>query len=134
MTRDKAQKELLTFIVVEPFSRQWEDNGLTEADRIALEQALIANPNRGATVVGAGGFKKIRLAGEKSNQGKSGGCRAMYLYVEACGTIFLTTLFGKSDRDNISKADRNALANLAVGLERNARERRDRWLSEIPKR
>jgi hypothetical protein len=126
----KIQDSLLTFIRIEPFSRHWADNNLTEDDLIALEWDLIANPTKGERLVGTGGFRKIRLAGEKSGKGKSGGCRVLYLYLQPYGTVYLVVLFGKSDKDNISKADRNELASMAASLESDTKGKRETWLKQ----
>jgi hypothetical protein len=134
MTRGETGRELLNFIAVEPFWRLWERSGLNEDDMIALENVILANPRKGDLVAGTGGFRKIRLAGEGSNRGKSGSHRVLYLYLEAYGTVFFVVLFGKGDRANISKADANELAKRAAGLKLWAKERYDQWRSQIPRR
>jgi hypothetical protein len=52
----------------------------------------------------------------------------IYLYVHAYATVFLVLVFGKSDKENISKVDTNALAKRAGDLKAWVKERHEEWL------
>jgi hypothetical protein len=61
-----------------------------------------------------GGIRKLRWKREGS--GKSGGVRVIYYFHDDRYPLFLLTLFGKSEKANISKAERNILAKLSGEL------------------
>jgi len=71
---------------------------------------LSEHPKAGDVIQGTGGIRKLRWSRE--NKGKSGGVRVIYYYHDERIPLYLLTMFGKSERDNLSKADRNALAKL----------------------
>jgi hypothetical protein len=131
MSPSEAQTRLLNFVCIEPFHRLWTKYGLTEDDMISLENEILAAPRKGGDIPGSGGFRKIRLSREGSNKGKSGSYRILYLYVQAYATVYLVLVFGKSDEENISQADTNALAKRAGKLKAWAKERHEKWLRQI---
>lgn len=100
---------------------------------IALENEILAGPRKGDNIPGSGGFRKIRLSREGSNKGKSGSFRVLYLYMQAYATVCLVLVFGKGEKENISKADTNALAKRAGGLKAWAKKRHEEWLRQIRK-
>ena len=59
---------------------------------------------------GTGGIRKIRWKREGS--GKSSGVRVIYYFYNENYPLFLLTVFGKSEKANLSQADRNTLAKL----------------------
>jgi len=59
---------------------------------------------------GTGGIRKLRWG--RSHRGKSGGVRVIYYYHDERIPLFLLTMFGKEERANLSKADKNRLADL----------------------
>lgn len=133
MSSDEVQTSLLNFVCIEPFHRLWTKHGLTEDDMIALENEILAGPRKGDNIPGSGGFRKIRLSREGSNKGKSGSFRVLYLYMQAYATVCLVLVFGKGEKENISKADTNALAKRAGGLKAWAKKRHEEWLRQIRK-
>ena len=66
---------------------------------------------------GTGGIRKLRWA--SGNRGKSGGVRVIYFFHNETLPLFLLTVFGKSERANLSKAQRNELARLTSVLVEN---------------
>ncbi len=87
---------------------------LRDAEQKDLIQYLAANPKAGVLVQGTGGIRKLRWKREGS--GKSGGVRVIYYFHSEQYPLFLLTLFGKSEKANISKAERNMLAKLTEEL------------------
>jgi hypothetical protein len=61
-------------------------------------------------IPGTGGARKIRLAGR--GKGKSGGYRVITFYSGGDVPVFLLTVFARGERADLSKAERNALAQL----------------------
>ena len=85
---------------------------LKKAERLLSEQqiediasAVAADPKLGAVMRGTGGFRKFRYAGVKS-RGKSGGLRVIHLYVANNGEVHLIDIFEKSDKENLTKAEK----------------------------
>jgi hypothetical protein len=70
---------------------------------------------------GTGGIRKLRWS--RGNKGKSGGVRVIYYYHDERIPLYLLTIFGKSERANLSKADRNELAKLVEILVKKALEK-----------
>lgn len=70
---------------------------------------------------GTGGIRKLRWA--RGNKGKSAGVRIIYYYHDQRIPLYLLTVFGKNEKSNISKAERNELAKLAAILVQVALER-----------
>ena len=87
---------------------------LRETERESLIEYLAANPLAGVLLEGTGGIRKLRW--KREGTGKSGGVRVIYYYHDDRYPLFLLTLFGKSEKSNISKAERNILAKLAKQL------------------
>ncbi|MEL6065133.1 MULTISPECIES: type II toxin-antitoxin system RelE/ParE family toxin [unclassified Methylobacterium] len=82
--------------------------GLSEEEIDAMVQWLSSNPLAGAVMKGTGGARKVRFAGK--GKGKSGGYRTIHYYGGDDVPLFLLALVDKGERDNLSKAERNALA------------------------
>lgn len=68
----------------------------------------------GDEIRGSGGYRKIRFAGR--GKGKSGGYRTITFYSGTNIPVFLITVFGKDTKDNLSKAEINAMAAMAKQL------------------
>lgn len=83
---------------------------LSAADRMEVVEHLAANPNAGDLMQGTGGVRKLRWA--RGGRGKSGGVRVIYYFHSDAMPLYLLTVFGKNERSNLSKAERNDLAGL----------------------
>lgn len=57
--------------------------------------------------------------GQQKVREKSGGVRVIYFYHNESIPVFLLTLFGKGEKANLSKAERNDLAKLTSLLVKN---------------
>lgn len=62
-----------------------------------------------------GGVRKMRFAFE--DRGKSGSIRVIYIDFEVYEKIFLLTAYPKSEKDNLSKAERNEFRQIVEILE-----------------
>ena len=65
---------------------------------------------------GTGGLRKLRIAFE--GKGKSGSGRVCYVDFAVFDKIYLITAYPKNEKDNLSKAERNAIANMIAQLEK----------------
>ena len=88
-------------------------------ERDRLLSFLATNPTAGVLIQGTGGVRKLRWA--TGNKGKSGSARVIYFYHNPDIPLFLLTAFSKSERENLSKAERNELAGLTKLLVQNYR-------------
>lgn len=88
---------------------------MTEESRDDLFKYLLAYPNQGKLMSGTGGVRKLRWSSGLNDKGKSGGVRVIYHYSDDL-LIVLITLFGKSDKENLTQAERNTLKRLVPGL------------------
>ena len=80
-----------------------------EEQLIELQKELILNPKKGELIVGAGGLRKVRMAGK--GKGKSGGYRVIY-YLKGEHIIFLIFIFSKSGQESLTKAQTKILRKL----------------------
>ncbi len=83
----------------------------SEAEREEIVLAIAADPEAGDLMPGTGGYRKLRF--RRGGMGKRGGARVIYLYGGEDFPIFLITVYAKSDKGNLSKAEQNALAKMA---------------------
>lgn len=91
-----------------------KDAGMSDAERDDAIGLLADNPQAGDVMPGTGGCRKVRVA--KRGGGKSGGYRVITVFGGDDLPVFLLTVFGKGDKSNLSKAERNDLAKLTKVL------------------
>lgn len=87
---------------------------MKDEERAVLVDLLAVNPQAGDVMPGCGGARKLRFA--KPGTGKSGGYRVITYFGGMNMPVFLLTVFGKNERVNLSKAERNGLAILVKRL------------------
>jgi len=90
---------------------------LTEEDRRELELLLLDDPKRGRLIERTGGFRKVRFARRSRREGKSGGTRVIYYFLERRDRIYLLLVFAKGVKDDLTRAEENELRKLARALE-----------------
>ncbi len=81
---------------------------LKEDERASIINYLATHPQSGDLMQGTGGIRKLRWSAQ--GRGKSGGVRVIYYYHNGAIPLFLLTVFGKGEKANLSKAERNDLA------------------------
>lgn len=89
-------------------------NLLRDAEREELVFFLAGNPLAGDLMEGTGGIRKLRWA--RQGMGKSGGVRVIYFFYNEGMPLYALTVYGKGEKDNISKAERNQMAQLVAIL------------------
>jgi hypothetical protein len=87
---------------------------LAEEEVDELIEFLAIHPQAGAIMQGTSGVRKLRWARE--GKGKSGGTRVIYYFHNENIPLFLLTIYGKGQKDNLSQAERNQLAKLVKVL------------------
>lgn len=95
--------------VAETKSFQRKVNRLLSSDELAeLIAYLSMQPNEGVLIQGTGGIRKLRWA--RSGRGKSAGVRIIYYFHNEKMPLYLLTLFGKSEKADISLSEKALLA------------------------
>ena len=83
----------------------------SDEDREKIVWTIAADPEAGDLMPGTGGYRKMRFA--RAGMGKRGGVRVIYLYGGEELPIFLITVYAKSEKGNLTKAEQNSLAKMA---------------------
>ena len=102
--------EALHGIAELPSYTRLADKLLSTEERQDLINYLADHPKAGDVMEGTGGVRKLRW--RRGGQGKSGGVRVIYYYHDDLMPLYLLTLFAKGDKANLTKAERNDLADL----------------------
>lgn len=105
-----------TFIQTSEFVKNWRELRLIDDDLRKLELEILRNPKAGSVISGTGGLRKMRFAFEGA--GKSGSTRVCYVDFTIQETVYLITIYPKSKKDNLSKAERNEVKKLIEMLEK----------------
>lgn len=105
-----------TFIQTFEFTKNWERLKLRDDDLRRLEWEILKDPKVGVVVRGTGKLRKMRFA--LSNEGKSGSMRVCYVDFASKGTVYLITIYPKSEKDNLSKEERNNIKKVIGVLEK----------------
>jgi mRNA-degrading endonuclease RelE of RelBE toxin-antitoxin system len=72
---------------------------LTEDEYIRLQGYMFKYPEAGDVVPGSGGVRKLRWS--IAGKGKRGGVRVIYFFKKRDNEIWLLTIYGKSQVENI---------------------------------
>ena len=101
-----ADGSSITFVALPLFERSRKDV-LSDEEVEKVKVELEGNPRAGKVVAETGGVRKLRAA--RSGQGKRGGARVLYYYVDARSTIYLMLAYAKNAQSNLSEAQKRAL-------------------------
>ncbi len=104
---------MITVAETEPFQKK-ANQLLTDGEKSDLIAYLSENPQSGVLVQNTGGIRKLRWA--KSGGGKSGGVRVIYYFHSNMMPLYLLTVFGKSEKANISMREKQVLSKLVKEL------------------
>jgi hypothetical protein len=99
-----------TVIETPTYLRHAKDAGLSQEEMALISETLADNPTAGVVIPGTGGARKVRFPGK--GKGKSGGYRTIHFYAADDVPVFLLALINKGERDDITKAEANALRTL----------------------
>ena len=100
---------MITVVELSEFIRR-SKKLLTEDESRRLVNYLAIHPTSGVIMQATGGIRKLRW--KRPGSGKSSGVRVIYYFHNEKFPLFLLTVFGKSEKANLSKAERNELAKL----------------------
>src|SRR5690606_41622816 len=96
-----------TIVELPEFLRKSQDL-LANEEKLSFINYLAAHPQAGDLMQGTGGIRKLRWAAQ--GRGKSGGVRVIDYYHNRTIPLFLITVFGKGEEDNLSKSECNDLS------------------------
>ncbi len=101
-------------IVELPEFQKKSDKLLSNSERLSIINYLAAHPSAGDIMQGTGGIRKLRWSAQ--GKGKSGGVRIIYYHHN---DSMLLTLFGKGEKANLTKTERNELTKFTSLLTKN---------------
>jgi hypothetical protein len=96
---------------------------LGDDDYRNLQRRLALDPEAGDVIRGTGGFRKLRWRDTRRGKGKRGGLRVIYYYLVGDSQIWLFTIYGKGEVEDLSSSEKRALK-AAIEEETRRRSRR----------
>ncbi len=105
-----------TFIETNTFTEKWIELGLSDDDLRLLESDIMQHPNKYPIIQGTGGLRKARVS--LNGKGKSGGARVCFVDFVFAEVVYFITVYGKSEKANLSKKERNDVKLLIDELQR----------------
>jgi len=116
---------MVTVAETKAFQRKIEQM-LSNEEKEGLIGYLAEHPNAGTLMKNTGGIRKLRWA--QSGRGKSGGIRVIYYFHSEMMPLYLLAVFGKNEKANLSKEERNSLAKSVKDLVASWRKRNEQSL------
>ena len=117
----------LTFIHLDTFRGDWVHLRLDDSDLQALEQAVMAAPDRPPVIRGAGGLRKVRFAPPSWGRGKSGAVRVIYAHLPAFETAVLFAAYGKNEKGDLGADERKIFVQILGAFAKHLRAQRKRF-------
>lgn len=96
----------MVFVELTPFVA-FRDAHWTDEEFTALQQFLVALPDAGSVIRGAGGLRKLRW--RVRGRGKRGGTRIIYYWDPPEDRIYLIYGYSKSDREDLTPSQLRVL-------------------------
>ena len=100
----------------------WVKSHITDDEFAAMQRELLAEPDRGVVIPGSSGLRKLRVADPRRGRGKRGGARVVYLHFAELDRIYLITIYGKDQQDDLSADDKKLYRELVRMLKQEARK------------
>ena len=90
------------------------ENLMPESDRARLVEFVGANPESGDVIPETGGVRKLRWALPGGR--RRGDAWVIYFFQSERLPVFLLAIYGKNEKANLSKAERNAMARVVPAV------------------
>lgn len=103
-----------SFIELPSFREALDAYGLGDEFLMAVENAIISNPQAGDMIPKTGGARKLRF--KVYNKGKSGGYRIIYVDFISDTVVYLITLYAKSVKKDLSKSEIKDIKRVVKGV------------------
>ena len=97
-----------TFVELPAFERL-RARYLSDEEFATLQQVLMAQPDAGDVIQGAGGLRKLRFVDRRRAKGTRGGLRVIYFHWSAGRQFWLFTLYDKGEATDLSAGQRRIL-------------------------
>jgi hypothetical protein len=94
-----------TFIETAEFT-EWVVEYLPDDLYAAVQREVMSDPERGSVMPGCGGLRKLRIADPSRGKGKRGGARIVYLHIAESDEIYLITVYGKDQKDDLTAEEK----------------------------
>lgn len=102
--------------MVKPYFR--DDESYAE-----LQVFLIAQPDAGPVIAGAGPLRKLRWKDARRGKSKRGGLRIVYIHIPDARVLFMLDVYDKDEADDLTVGEKRELKTLADELVRELRGR-----------
>lgn len=102
------------FTELKPFTRLWRQLGLTDDDLLAVQMAVIKDPQGSPVISGTGGLRKLRFSPRRSATGKRDAMRVCYVYFPIFRRVILTAVYPKNVQDDLSSDEKKVIRD-AIG-------------------
>jgi hypothetical protein len=109
-------------IFTQSFERDLKACGVDEDELREIVDAIAEDPTIGDLISGTGGARKVRHRSRSG--GKSGGYRTIHYFGGDDIPIFLLTIYTKSAKASLTRAERNHLAEVLPRIGNAYRQRR----------
>lgn len=110
MPYNQSMGEPVTVVEMPSFQKE-ATRLLSVEEQKALIDHLALYPLDGDLIQRSGGFRKLRWA--RGGSGKSGGVRVIYYFYNEAYPLFLTYVYPKGEKENLSRAEVNELNKLS---------------------
>ena len=99
---------------------------LSDEEYCSLQHVLALNPELGDVMPGTGGFRKLRWVDQRRGKGRRGGLRVIYYYFSLEQQVWLMTIYGKDEADDLTPKEKKALHTAIADELRQREEKRSR--------
>ena len=106
---------MITIIETQQFTGK-ADKIMSAAEKDELYDFIARNPKKGDVIPGTGGVRKLRFAIQ--GKGKRGGVRVIYYYYDDRNPVLLFTVFGKNEKSDLKKKEKNILYEIVQGIKK----------------
>lgn len=114
--------EYITVVELPTFLSRVETVLLQKKERDDLISYISRNPEIGDEIPRTGGLRKLRWAGK--SKGKRGGVRVIYYFYNNSSPVFLLSIYGKGEQENLKPEEEKKLTKLAALLKEECKKRR----------
>lgn len=108
-------------VVELPHYQKRAEHLLSAFEREDIIRCLAGRPKSGDLIRETGGVRKLRW--RRGGSGKSGGVRVIYFYHNEGIPLFLLTVYGKNEQDNLTRAQRQEMRKVTEALVKKAQAR-----------
>jgi mRNA-degrading endonuclease RelE of RelBE toxin-antitoxin system len=102
-------KKMITIIEFPSFLSQI-GKSITAEERDEFIDFLAKNPDAGDEITGTGGIRKIRWG--RKGKGKRGGIRIIYYFYNESAPVFLLTVYGKGEQEDLTSEQKKQMTGL----------------------